>query len=159
MTDFQARQIRELRMRGQGYRAIASEVGLSRDIVRNYCKKQGLDGYANVLTENLKEQMADGKVCLCCGREIIQPANGRRRKFCSDKCRRTWWAAHPEKINRKSTAYYEATCVYCGKTFTTYGNNKRRYCSHNCYIHDRFWRDEEGREPYIGPTERKELAN
>lgn len=157
MTDFQAKQIRELRMRGVGYRAIASVVGLSRDIVRNFCKSHGLDGYASALTLNMKEQMASGAACMCCGREIIQPATGRKRKFCSDKCRREWWSAHPEAIHRKETAYYEMTCVYCGKPFQSYGNKNRRYCSHECYVRDRFWREEEGREPYVGPAEREEV--
>ena len=35
MTEFQEKQIRDLRLQGTGYRAIASVVGLSRDIVRN----------------------------------------------------------------------------------------------------------------------------
>ena len=49
MTDFQAKQIRELRLRGAGYKSIASAVGLSRDTVRNYCKSHGLDGYAIIV--------------------------------------------------------------------------------------------------------------
>lgn len=46
MTDAQAAQIKELRMQGEGYRAIGAAVSLSRDIVRNYCKANGMDGYA-----------------------------------------------------------------------------------------------------------------
>ena len=38
MTDAQAKQINEMRMRGMGYKAIGMAIGLSRDIVRNYCK-------------------------------------------------------------------------------------------------------------------------
>ena len=81
MTEFQAKQIRDLRLRGTGYRAIASVVGLSRDIVRNYCKSHGLDGFATELTLNMKEQMEAGTACQCCGKEIKQPATGRKRKF------------------------------------------------------------------------------
>ena len=157
MTDFQAKQIRELRLRGAGYKSIASAVGLSRDTVRNYCKSHGLDGYASALVLNVKEQMESGTACLCCGKELIQPSTGRKRKFCSDKCRREWWSAHPEAIKRKESAYYEATCAYCGKTFRSYGNKNRRYCSHECYVRDWFWRKEEGREPYLGPADRKEV--
>ena len=40
---------------------------------------------------------------------------------------------------------YKLKCAYCGKDFISYGNKKRKYCSHYCYIHDRFWKKEEGR--------------
>ena len=36
MTDAQAKQINEMRMKGMGYKAIGMAIGLSRDIVRNY---------------------------------------------------------------------------------------------------------------------------
>jgi hypothetical protein len=61
---------------------------------------------------------------------------GRRKKFCSDECRVKWWNAHQNQVSRK--AVYEFTCAYCGKSFTVYGNNHRKYCSHDCYIKDRF---------------------
>ena len=153
MTGEQAHLIRELRIKGEGYRSIASHVGLSRDIVRNYCKGHGLDGYGSALALSMREQIQLGKACLWCGKELEQPVTGRRKKFCSEKCRREWWKAHPEKINRKETAFYEKECVYCGKHFKAYGNKERRYCSHGCYVRDRFFRLEEGREPYISPKE------
>ena len=87
MTDTQAKQIRELRMRGVGYRAIASVAGLSRDAVRNYCRSHGLDGFAAAVLLNKKEQIQQGKACLNCSRPIEQPVTGRRRKFCKDACR------------------------------------------------------------------------
>ena len=40
-------------MRGAGYKAIAFATGLSRDIVRNYCKSHGLEGLASEFTMNL----------------------------------------------------------------------------------------------------------
>ena len=45
MTKEQAERIKELRMQGKGYKAVASVVGLSRDIVRNYCRANGMEGY------------------------------------------------------------------------------------------------------------------
>lgn len=41
-----------------------------------------------------------------------------------------------EEVNRK--ANYSCTCAFCGKQFTSYGNKHRKYCSHACYINDRF---------------------
>ena len=52
MTELQAEQIGKMRTQGIGYRAIASVVGLSRDIVRNYCRAHGMDGYASALTKH-----------------------------------------------------------------------------------------------------------
>ena len=83
------------------------------------------------------------KLCLNCGKEITQPRTGHRRKFCSADCRRTWWESHQDLVQRKPTAFYEGTCAYCGKTFVAYGNSHRKYCSHECYNRDRFWRKEE----------------
>lgn len=157
MTNIQAKQIQDFRMKGVGYKAIASVLGLSRDVVRNYCKSHGLDGYAVEVAVNLQEQMQLGSICQCCGQTIQQPNIGRKRKFCSERCRREWWTAHPEDSQKKETAFYEKTCAYCGQQFTVYGNKNRRYCSHECYVHDRFWREEEGKEPYVSPTRYEEV--
>ncbi len=156
MTEAQTRQIREFRIKGAGYKAIASVLGLSRDVVRNYCKTYGLDGYALEVAVNMKEEIDQGKACIYCGNAVSQPKLGRKRKFCSDSCRRNWWNAHPEASKKKETAFYEKTCLYCGRQFTVYGNLKQKYCSHECYSHDRFWREEEGREPYISTVRCKE---
>ena len=146
MTDTQAKQIQDFRVQGLGYRTIASVLGLSRDVVRSYCKNNGLGGYSAEAVGNTQQSNA----CPYCSQTIQQPATGRKRKFCSDTCRRAWWAVHP--MDAQKSAFYDRTCVYCGQTFTTYGNKTRRYCSHNCYVHDRFYRDEEFREPYVSPA-------
>ena len=54
-----AAQIKELRMQGKGYKAAASAVGLSRDIVRNYCKANGMEGYGEAAKLNLQREMAE----------------------------------------------------------------------------------------------------
>ena len=76
MTEQQAKQIREMREQGIGYRSIALTVGLSRDIVRNFCKSRGLSGYGSALTKNIREQVMLGKACLYCGKEMKQPDTG-----------------------------------------------------------------------------------
>lgn len=60
MTKEQAAQIKELRMQGKGYKAAASAVGLSRDIVRNYCRANGMEGYGEAVKLNLQREMAEG---------------------------------------------------------------------------------------------------
>lgn len=64
MTEQQAKQIREMREQGIGYRSIALTVGLSRDIVRNFCKSRGLSGYGSALTKTYGNRSCLGKrVC------------------------------------------------------------------------------------------------
>ena len=59
VTKEQAERIKELRMQGKGYKAAASAVGLSRDIVRNYCKANGMEGYGEAVKLNLQKEMAE----------------------------------------------------------------------------------------------------
>ncbi|RRK33478.1 hypothetical protein EBB54_20600 [Schaedlerella arabinosiphila] len=59
MTKEQAERIKELRMQGKGYKAAASAVGLSRDIVRNYCRANGMEGYGEAVKLNLQREMAE----------------------------------------------------------------------------------------------------
>ena len=59
MTKEQAAQIKELRMQGKGYKAAASAVGLSRDVVRNYCRANGMEGYGEAAKLNLQREMAE----------------------------------------------------------------------------------------------------
>nr|WP_231958091.1 phage portal protein [Arcanobacterium haemolyticum] len=53
-------------------------------------------------------------------------------RFCSEEHRRAWWKAYPEA--KRCTATYIFTCAGCATTFTAYGNKKRKYCSHVCYV-------------------------
>ena len=149
MTDEQKNKIIELRKNGTGYKAIASEIGLSRDAVRSFCKSRNLSGFGVAAVMNISEQTENGNICPNCCKPITQPLKGRRKKFCSEKCRRDWWKEHPEKAAQKDTAQYHLKCTYCGKEFVSYGNKNRKYCSHKCYIKSRFY--EEGEyEKHIG---------
>jgi hypothetical protein len=136
MTAEQAKQITELRQRGVGYRIIAQQLGLDRDKVRYFCKTKGIAGIA---TETLIEQ---GKICKNCQKPIVKiGTRGRKKKFCCEECRRSYWKAHPDEAIRTDMAMYKATCACCEKEFTTYGNNHRKYCSRECYIKARFWEE------------------
>jgi predicted nucleic acid-binding Zn ribbon protein len=143
VTEFQEQQIRLMREQGIGYKRIGARIGLSRDIVRNYCRSRELGGYGKALSRNLEEQVMLGKKCLCCGKDIEQPDTGRPRKFCSEKCRRVWWKIHPERMQKRESAMYPVTCARCGKEFLSYGNKGRKYCGHECYIKARFWEGED----------------
>ena len=140
MTDEQALQVRKLRAQGMGYRAIASTVNLSRDIVRNYCRSKGIGGFRAEYEMNLKDRMNDGRACAFCGAELEQPSTGRPRRFCSELCRRSYWRIHRAELKKKDTAIYMMECPYCHEVFESYGNKTRKYCCHEHYILDRFGR-------------------
>ena len=133
MTDIQKNQIMALRQQGYGYATIAKAVGLKKDTVVAFCRRTGLTG--RKASDNSRINLDSG-FCLQCG-SILHQAPGRKRiKFCSDQCRVAWWNSHPEKINRK--AIFSFIGAHCGKSFTAYGDAGRKYCSHACYIADRY---------------------
>lgn len=133
MTNEQRTRITSLRHQGYGYTAIANVVGLSKDSVKAYCRKHGLGGKV-ASTHTLLE--VSPEVCLCCGKQIVQRPKVKKRKFCSSDCRINWYKANPGCLHLK--AVYEYICPTCGKHFSAYGNNHRKYCSHACYIAGRF---------------------
>lgn len=132
MTEEQRELIVKMRHVGYGYRRIADTVELSRDIVRNYCKKIGLDGRADDI---LKSSKYEGNVCIRCGAPLVHPPTGRKRKYCALSCKRKWEAQHPKKE-------YAHQCKMCGKSFKSTTKNQK-YCSHDCYIEDRFYKNEQ----------------
>jgi predicted transcriptional regulator len=145
LTEFEKHQIQEMRIKGIGYKAIAVVLGMSRDVVRGYCKRNGLDGDAKVVSLNIEERKINNLICGCCNKELKQKERGRIRRFCSEECRRKWWNLNQDKRTRKEKSVYKYLCPTCGNEFSCYGNKSRKYCSHDCYIKSRFWKgDEDG---------------
>jgi endogenous inhibitor of DNA gyrase (YacG/DUF329 family) len=144
MTVAEKEKIRELRLKGMGYKGIATLLGLSRDSVRGFCKRNGLDGDSCVVALNVEEKIKRNLLCAYCEKPIKQKDKGRTKRFCYEECRRKWWIEHQSERNKSDDATYKYNCPHCEKEFSAYGNKKRKYCSHNCYIKERFWRDENG---------------
>ena len=141
MTNGQRQKIKTMRYQGLGYAKIAKAIGLSRDSVRNYCIREGLNGYASELVTEYREVLKEEMLfvfCLNCGIELEQKSCGRKRKYCSLSCKREW-----EKDHRTA---YVLNCEYCGKEFKALGVSWRKFCSPECYRRDRFWREEDAAE-------------
>ena len=137
LTKEQKEEIVKLRKKGYGYKCISSIIQISRDSVRNECKKHNLTGYGQVITVDIESDNVIPNKCLYCGKEINNTERrGRKSKFCSDKCRRIWWKENSDKKNKK--AWYHFTCKYCGKEFKAYGNKNRKFCSIRCSTEYRF---------------------
>lgn len=132
MNDAQREQIRQLRGEGRSYKKISRVLGISENTIKTFCRRNRLGGVVQQSAAIKK----DGYFCLCCGVPVIQMEGRKEKKFCSDRCRNKWWNSHLDRVNRK--ANYEFICPYCKKSFTAYGNKNRKYCSHTCYIKDRF---------------------
>ncbi len=127
MTDEEKERVRFWRCEGLGYGTIAARLGLSENTVKSFCRRNQLTGVA-----------AQKPILLCrhCGGTLPPQEMGRKRKFCCEACRRAWWQAHPE-LSRK-TAFHSMTCAHCKKAFLGYGKQRRKYCSHACYLAARF---------------------
>lgn len=118
-------QVLVLRRRGLSYGQIAAELGLSRNTVKSICQRAG------ITPEQNRQPVT---ACEHCGTALETTGSGRR--FCSTSCRLAWWHSHPECLNRR--AIYTFTCPTCQQGFSAYGNARRKYCSHACYIRQRF---------------------
>ena len=131
MTDQQKKQIMGMRQRGDSHAAIAVALGLSRNTVKSFCLR-------NQRTEALEQQAAPVKsgVCDQCGKGFVLYPGHRQRHFCSDHCRMVWWNAHRDLLNSKGMV--EQTCACCGKHFMGYERQRRKFCSHTCYIAYRY---------------------
>lgn len=134
LSSVQKRKVEQLRQEGMGYKRIVAELNISRDVVRNYCRSHGLGGYGKNYAPDSEIQIDDNH-CMTCNKKLVQSKTGRKRKFCSEECRREYW-------NVLHHTTYSHVCQYCGKEFESYVTNSK-YCCHNCYIHDRFWRKED----------------
>lgn len=139
MTDEQKSRISMLRARGLSYKEIADSVGLTKAQVAGFCRRN------NLRTDSASEAPVKSTptpartTCKNCGRPIFQKPGRKPILFCSDKCCQDWWNKHPEAVHRRPAAIYHYTCACCGKPFSAYGNNHRKYCSHECYITARFY--------------------
>ena len=119
MTDQQKEKIIQMREEGNGYGAIAKEVGLSKSTIGNFCK--AFDSPPNC--------------CLECGKKLVHIEGHRRKKYCSDKCRHSY---NKKFGNNNVNMSYETECAYCHKKFKTYKSLKKKYCSWDCYLKGRY---------------------
>jgi hypothetical protein len=122
VNNIEKEKIRYWRGEGLNYAAVADKSGLSETAVRNYCKREGLDG-----------DPVPETVCRQCG-EPLEGAG--RKKFCSGACRNAWWNAHA--YLRELRPHNRRACAQCGASFFSYPGRARKYCGHTCYIAARF---------------------
>ena len=135
MTENEKDAIRKLRKQGLGYGKIAQRMGMNKETVKSFCRRNGLDKNGSAMA-SVSDTKSEYRICKNCGKAVLQILKRKEKKFCCDDCRHKWWNEHQHMVNRK--AYYDFVCPCCGKRFQTYGDSRRKYCSHECYIADRF---------------------
>ena len=135
MTETQKQQVLEMRRYGFSYRHIATTLSLLEGTVKSYCIRAAKKGFLN------PPDQARQYFCKQCGTEIVQVAQRKKRIFCAKACRQKWWNSHQYLVNRSSKALYQFVCPTCGKSFSVYGNANRTYCSHDCYINARYYKE------------------
>lgn len=135
MTELQKTRIREMRHIGCSYKHIATTLSLLEGTVKSYCLRAARKN-PDAPTESTSDTQ-----CKHCGNPITQVAKRKRRLFCSKVCRQKWWNTHLYLVDRSSKALHHFTCPTCNKSFTAYGNPKRKFCSHDCYIRSRYYKD------------------
>ena len=137
MTNENKEKIILMRKSNMSFSDIGKVLGLSAETVRSFYSRHGSDTeVANHSMSEERTESSDATYCRRCGRKIVQNPKNKPKIFCSDVCRVIWWSEHAEKIRHK--VEYRHICPSCGKEFTVFGNSKRKYCSHACYVTDRF---------------------
>ena len=91
MTDAQKEQVRAMRMQGIGYRLIAKSLGLKINQVQLFCKAHGLAGNGELARLNYPIWCQQNSRCPVCGAKVTQPRTGRRKRFCSGRCRTRYY--------------------------------------------------------------------
>lgn len=135
MTEREKESTLRLRSRGCGYADIARALGLPEATVKTFCSRNRL---LDADLERLYDARRDFSVpltCLQCGVALGQDAKHKPKRFCSESCRRAWWNARRDAINKKGA--HIIACASCGKVFLSYDSH-RKFCSHPCYIASRF---------------------
>lgn len=130
MTDQQKEQAIRFRTAGWSYGEIAKNLVLSVNTVKSFFQRQGIPAIAP------DQQKPIAGICPQCGKPLLSQTHTKPRRFCSDACRMAWWKTHKQQVTRK--VFYSFTCAHCGITFISFGNKHRKFCSHACYIAERF---------------------
>lgn len=141
MTELQKARIRTMREQGIGFAEIARQMDIPRETVKSFCKRNGIGIISEaplIPSPQTEDISVESDRCRACGKSIEQISGRKKRVFCCGQCRTNWWRGNQDKIQRRAAALYSFVCAGCGREFTAYGNQHRKYCSHNCYIRARF---------------------
>ena len=119
MNSTERQKIDDLRKQGYGYGKISKQLGISKSTISSYCKGS-----------------SDSTRCPVCGKKIKIIGGHRKRRYCSDSCRKEYWRLNKDKISRNPTCRY--SCFYCHREFYDYKSKNPKFCSLSCYFKSRY---------------------
>ncbi len=111
MTINQKLKIDQMRENGQSLQTISEELNLSLGTIKSYLSRK-----------------SSAVRCEYCRQTIHQTNHGKKKRFCSDRCRINWWREHCESSNKA----IEKICPICKKAYFSYPSKKQIYCSKKC---------------------------
>ena len=129
MTSEEKIKLRKMRFDGESYTKIAAVIGVSANTIKSFCRRNNLQ---NIESENNEPK----NTCKNCNKKLTVSEKQKPKIFCCDNCRFMWWKNNRDKMQKK--AIYLIECKNCKKIFESYGNNKRVFCEHSCYVACRF---------------------
>lgn len=148
--DPERERVRELRMNDMECKTIAEVMGIPEGVVISHCIRLGLpiSGTCRLVKLSPEEENwlryrqgppPDLK-CPTCGKLIVQPQRGRKKRFCSEQCRFKHWNTKREE--KRAETGRETVCENCGKTFFAVKEKEaeRRFCCRECYFDYRYGR-------------------
>ena len=94
MTEAEKLRIHKLSQEGLGYKKIAAALALPVNSVKTYLRRHPAGENAAAVPD----------ICERCGKPIIQTPHRKRKRFCSDSCRISWWNDHPDKGGKRTKA-------------------------------------------------------
>lgn len=143
MTSIQKEELIKLRNEGFGYKRISKTLDISENTVKSFCRRNGLGGVSNIESQHINTIKKEihknvNNLCANCGKVVNQTEGYKTKKFCTDECRKQFWAKNRNKINRKTAKEFK--CSVCGEIYFDYEKSNRKYCSRECYIKGRYGR-------------------
>lgn len=126
MNTFEKDSVRKMRENGKSYSQIAAALSISENTVKSFCRRMGIIS------------LVEKPVCPVCEKILMPSKQGQRRRFCSDTCRFVWNYGHRVLDAHNAIA---CRCAHCQREFFSYPSAHRKYCSHDCYIADRYGKE------------------
>ena len=91
-----------MRKAGRSYTEIAAELGISKNTVETFCRRNGLTPETESIPVEITPAPTTERLCPHCGKPVIQLEGRKEKKFCSDTCRNRWWNSHMDMVKRKA---------------------------------------------------------